>query len=157
MRRSNEVTQSCALLLAGACILGATQSQALCQVRGVVNLNFGNYNPVSAAPLETTGSVVYRCMAHSTPITIELGAGRSNTPAARQMQGPATNTLAYNLFVDPTRLNIWGDGSAGTYRLGPFLPLLGLDVAIPIYGRIPAQQSASQGAYSDTLVVTLNL
>ncbi|NTX35985.1 spore coat protein U domain-containing protein [Myxococcus sp. CA033] len=145
-----------ALMLAGLCGLLSASARASCEIRNVVGLRFLNYTPTSTLPLDTTGSITFRCsLIQLTPVTIDLSQGGSNNYALRRMQGPSSSTLVYNLYLDATRLSIWGNGLSGTSRYGPVLPLLGQDITVPIHGRVPAQQSVPAGSYSDTLVVTV--
>ncbi|TQF13026.1 spore coat protein U domain-containing protein [Myxococcus llanfairpwllgwyngyllgogerychwyrndrobwllllantysiliogogogochensis] len=145
-----------ALMLAGLCGLTSASARAVCEIRNVVGLRFLNYTPTATLPLDATGSITMRCTGPQlTPVTIDLSQGGSNNYALRRMQGPSSSTLAYNLYLDATRLLIWGNGLSGTSRYGPILPVLGLEITLPIHGRVPAQQSVAAGSYSDTLVVTL--
>ncbi|WP_426747684.1 spore coat U domain-containing protein [Myxococcus faecalis] len=155
MRRRSEALGAGALVLAGLGLLAPGQARAACQIRSAVGLNFANYTPTSPLPLDTAGSITYQCLLQLTPMTIDLSAGGSSTYANRRMQGPSSSTLAYNLYLDAARLRVWGNGVSGTSRYGPVIPLLAIDVTVPIYGRIPAQQTVPAGTYSDTLVMTM--
>jgi spore coat protein U-like protein len=63
----------------------------------------------------------------------------------------AGNLLSYNLYLDPTRLTIWGDGSAGTGTVNS----TGITGSSTVYGRIPARQNAVVGMYADVVIVTV--
>ncbi|NVJ20902.1 spore coat protein U domain-containing protein [Myxococcus sp. AM011] len=157
MRLHGDAIRPRALLLAGLCGLAPASAQAVCEVRNVVGLSFLNYTSTSTLPLDAMGSITFRCtIIQLTPVTIDLSQGSSNSYTTRLMNGPSSSKLAYNLYLDPSRLVVWGNNTAGTSRYGPVLPLLGLDITVPIHGRVPAQQSVAAGAYSDTLVVTVN-
>lgn len=155
MRLGGDTTRTCALLLAGLCGLTPASALAACEIRGVVGLSFLNYTSTSTQPLDTNGSITFQCTLVATPVTIDLSQGSSNSYEPRRMQGPSSNTLAYNLYLDATRLSIWGNGLSGTSHYGPVTPPLDVDITVPIYGRVPAQQSVVAGAYADTLVVTV--
>ncbi|MCK8500047.1 spore coat U domain-containing protein [Myxococcus faecalis] len=155
MRRRGKAPGARALVLAGLCLLVPEQARAACQIRSVVGLDFANYTPTSPLPLDTVGSITYLCLLQLTPMTIDLSPGQSGTHAHRSMRGPASNTLSYNIYVDAARLLVWGNGASGTSRYGPVIPVLALDVTVPVYGRIPAQQTVPAGTYSDTLVMTM--
>lgn|SRR5215217_2540461 len=157
MRMRGDAARTRALLLAWLCGLAPASARAACEIRNVVGLSFLNYTSTSSLPLDAAGSITFRCtIVQLTPVTIDLGAGGSNNHVARRMTGPSSSTLAYNLYVDTARLSVWGNGAGGTSRYGPVIPLLGLDITVPIYGRVPALQSVAAGSYSDTLVVTVN-
>lgn len=73
----------------------------------------------------------------------------------RKMRGVDGNVLKYNLFVDPARRRVWGDGvSSGTQTIrgesDGRRPL-----SIPVYGLVPPRQSVLTGPYSDNLLVTV--
>ena len=62
--------------------------------------------------------------------------------------------LSYNLFSNPSRSQVIGDGTSGSttltrdvYRANPW--------DVTLYGRIPALQVIPPGLYSDSLVVTI--
>ena len=46
---------------------------------------------------------------------------------------------------------VWGNGSGGT-----ILVYGDCDHAFPVYGRVPARQLVSPGAYIDTIIVTVS-
>lgn len=127
---------------------------ANCRVT-VTPLDFGIYNPGSAAPLDVAGNLDVRCVggAGSFIVTISQGANGSFFP--RQLaSGPYL--MQYNLYVDPARSLIWGDGAGGTSVNSGSKPSSGrpLSFSFPIYGRIFARQSVAAGVYTDSLLVT---
>ncbi len=114
-------------------------------------LNFGNYDVFSTLNDDITATINVNCPS-GTPYSIWLSSG-SGTYSSRILSSGA-RSLAYNLYLDPTRLSIWGDGSAGT---GIFSGTgTGSNVATPVYGRIPAGQNAWVGNYTDLVTVTVN-
>lgn len=124
---------------------------ASCDV-DAADLGFGNYDPVSATPQDATGSMVVRCT-NGTGYTIAMnaGAGSGATVASRHMTSGG-NALTYSLYRDAARNTVWGENTgvntvAGTGN--------GAAQNLTIYARIPAQQTAPAGAYTDTVTVTL--
>lgn len=115
-----------------------------------LGLSFGNYDVFSALNDDITGTININCPS-ATAYSISLSSG-SGTYTARAMTS-GTNILAYNLYLDPTRLTIWGDGSAGTGTVGA--TGTGATVGSPVYGRIPAGQNAYVGSYADVVIVTV--
>jgi spore coat protein U-like protein len=113
-------------------------------------ISFGNYDVFSTLNDDITGTVNVNCLSGTTYV-ISLSSG-SGTYTSRIMTNGA-NILAYNLFLDPTHLTIWGDGSAGTGTLTG--TGTGANTAATVYGRIPAGQNAAVGAYSDVITVTV--
>ena len=102
---------------------------------------------------DVTGELIVHCdepSGFSVGLSPGLGAY-----LGRKMRGADGSELRYNLFVDPARQRVWGDGrSAGT------LTIKGENdgrrpSVIPIYGSVPSRQRVLTGAYSDNLLVTL--
>jgi spore coat protein U-like protein len=113
-----------------------------------VGLNFGNYDVFSTLDDDITGTINVSCQA-STSYSISLSSG-SGTYSARTLLS-AGNLLNYNLYLDPTRLTIWGDGSATTGTVSGS----GTTGNYTVYGRIPARQNAVVGIYADIVTVTV--
>ena len=128
---------------------------AQCSFDMVLAVRFGAYDPLEAAPLDSTGSLTIDCKGKGgdTPFVVLLGRGSSGSYATRTMRGPGGATLGYNLYLDATRLTIWGDGTGGSTYYGPTaIPSV---VTIPVYGRIPAYQAPAAGSYADTITITV--
>jgi spore coat protein U-like protein len=122
-----------------------------CTVAGVAGVAFGAYDPIGAnatAPRDATGRIQYRCGA--TPL-VTLSTGASGSYQPRQLRQVA-RALAYNLYRDTARTQIWGDGTAGTTTV---MGQRG-NRTLVIYGRIFPGQPAAAGTYGDTIVATLN-
>src|SRR5690349_3398119 len=77
---------------------------ANCNV-SALGVAFGSYNVFSSTATDITGSVSVTCN-RTTAYTISLSTG-SGTYSSRSLKS-GTNVLSYNLFVDVTRLTIWG-------------------------------------------------
>lgn len=130
----------------------------------VTGVAFGVYNPLSAAPASSTGSILVNCTllsgaAVNDAISVTLTTGSSGSYAARSMTS-GSSTLNYNIYFSPAYQQIWGNGTGGSYYGVATLPL---SPAAPtgvatgtFYGQIPAQQDVTPGSYSDTIVVTVN-
>lgn len=73
----------------------------------------------------------------------------------RRMKNGEGSELVYNLFVDPAKSSVWGDGiSGGTATL------IGENdgrrpTFLTVYAVVPANQSVVTGNYRDNLLVTL--
>lgn len=126
-----------------------------CSITNAVGPAFGGYDTLSAAPLDSTGYVSFRCeqVGPFDTIVIELNRGRGNSFSPRQMMWRGER-LAYNLYLDAARTLIWGDGSRGTSRYQA-RPLEGRTESIPIHARIPPRQPVRPGPYSDHVVLTI--
>ncbi len=120
------------------------------------SVDFGSYDVFSATPLDSTGAISVFCN-RRTFVTGSIGASpNSGGFDPRQMKlstGP--DLLNYNLFRDPARTQIWGDGTGGADTVSGTVPRFGT-VNRNIYGRIPPGQDISAGHYTETITVTIN-
>ncbi len=64
--------------------------------------------------------------------------------------------LEYNLYLDPTGVSIWGDGSGGSQVYITSNPPNGAPVNLTVYGRIQARQGAPAGMYRDNVFVVID-
>lgn len=139
---------------AAACTLGlaAAPAEGACSL-SATGVAFGAYDVFAPAPTDSTGSVVLECDPAEKNITITLGPG-TGTFATRTLRRGA-ETLGYHLYLDAARTTVWGDGSAGTSTVFIRNPRPNRPTEVTIFGRIPAAQDVSVGAYSDTIIVTV--
>jgi spore coat protein U-like protein len=133
---------ACLLTVAAPCA-----HPAGCSV-STAGLNFGNYDVFSTLDDDITSTINVSCQS-STSYSISLSSG-SGTYSSRTLVS-AGNLLSYNLYLDPTRLTIWGDGSAATGTVSA----TGITGSYTVYGRVPAQQNAVVGIYADIVTVTV--
>lgn len=132
---------------------------ASCSVASV-SVPFGSYNPFRLSHTDTNGNIAVTCTGVSgelVTLSIALSAGGSGTPGLRRMRN-GSGSLSYNLYTTTTRTTVWGDGNAGTLLATDSFALSGTHVMrdYPVYGRTFARQNVPVGAYSDSIVVTLN-
>jgi spore coat protein U-like protein len=119
---------------------------------GMSSAMFGNYNPLLATSLDTTGTVSFTCNLFALLPQLALGRGASSTFNPRKMVGPGGVQLSYNIYLDGLHLLIWGDGSDLTT---PRFIALGLVGQVTFYGSIPPRQNVVAGTYTDSPVVTI--
>jgi len=117
------------------------------------SVSFGNYDVFGASPVDSTGSVSFTCGTAVRLTTVGLSRGQSSSFNPRTMTKSGED-LAYNLYQDAARTSIWGDGTSGTTQYSTGNPAD--NTTLTIYGRIPAAQDVSAGAYSDTVTATIN-
>jgi spore coat protein U-like protein len=123
-----------------------------CSVR-VIALQFGDYNPLSPLAVDSTADVYVTCDP-SIPYSIALDAGANSggsfDPRKMTMIG-GFSYMAYNIFRDPGRIEIWGDGRNNTFtNIGVGT---GVESHFTAYGRLPGGQNVPVGLYSDSLSV----
>ncbi len=113
------------------------------------SLAFGNY---TLAQLDNSSTITATCT-NGTTYTIGLDAGNFSgaTTTTRRMTGPSAAGLSYSLFSDSGRTTNWGNAT-GSWVSGTGT---GAAQVLTVYGRIPANQTALIGSYTDTVTVTL--
>ena len=140
--------------LQGAVIDAHAAQPSGCSLGGAA-IAFGAYDPTILTPLDTAGTLIYRCAQKDHNIMITLSQGAGTSFATRRMVN-GTDQLFYNLYRDAARTVIWGDGTGGTQAFIPRNPQgNNQDLTVPIFGRIPALQNVSVGNYADTITATL--
>jgi len=121
---------------------------ARCTV-SAAGIAFGAYDPTANS--DQNGSITIQCT-KGTAATISLDEGAA--PAGRQMAGPGTDTLTYELYSDVAGGTIWGSGSGGSTVA--YNPTTSAPSTLTVFGRIPlGQNNAGVGAYADTVTVTV--
>ncbi|MCA8885841.1 MAG: spore coat protein U domain-containing protein [Hyphomonadaceae bacterium] len=118
------------------------------------DLAFGNYDPVSVSPLDAETTLSVTCT-NGTPyyVGMSLGDGAGASMATRRMtKSGGAQTLDYVLYQDTQRSVLWGD--TGVDRLSGTGD--GSANTLHLYGRIPIQQTAPAGNYTDNITVTVS-
>jgi spore coat protein U-like protein len=116
---------------------------------------FGSYDPVgthAVTPLDSTGSVTVTCTKGS-GTRIDLGLGANSSGSTRRMQGP-TDLLTYELYQDSGRTTIWSSGAGSGLAISTAPSIT--PRSFTVYGRVPAAQNVGAGAYTDTVLATVN-
>jgi spore coat protein U-like protein len=112
------------------------------------NLGFGLYDTLSGAPSDTVATIAVDCD-EETAFEIALGPGTGSYSSRTMTGGP--DSMAYNLYIDPQRVMVWGDGTGGSSTVGA----VSVRRDFTVYGRAPAQQNLRAGSYSDVVSVTV--
>ena len=135
-------------------LLAASHAEAAkCSVSATA-VSFGSYNVFNAAPVDSTGTVRYNCNGGAKNLVIAISRGQSPTFMPRTLK-KGTESLTYNLFQDPSRTVVWGDGTGGSQYFYAGDPANNDDVDVTIFGRIPPSQDITAGAYSDSVTVMI--
>ena len=126
------------------------------------NISFGAYNPIdthASAALNADGAVSTTCTVGSTgKIIIGQGldpaTGSTDAAPARRMGGPGeADYLNYQVYSDSSLASVWTNEVAS----GVGYTASGSAQVLLVHGSVPGgQTSATEGSYSDTLVVTVN-
>lgn len=157
-----KLTKAMAALLLAGLAMPATGASCSATSAGIV---LGIYTPNQAAPADSVGRVSVTCeksvldaLPLTVPYSVEISRGGGASYAAREMSS-GTNSLRYNLYLDPSRTTIWGDATGGTSSAAGALQLqspLGSSAAThSFYGRVFAGQNLVPGSYADAIVITV--
>lgn len=122
--------------LSGACTLSATA------------LNFGSFG-LLVSPVDSTATISVTCPL-GTPYQIGLSGTGGSGANNRLISG--VNQIGYGLYKDAGRNDPWGD-TGGSLAVGIGT---GLEQQHAVFARIPVQSMPHVGAYSDTLIITIN-
>lgn len=145
-----------------ASLLAASASGAAavsCSVESA-GLSFGSYNPFRGAPNDSVGTISMTCSGsagNEVVYVMRIGPGSSGSPTSRTMRSASGWTLGYNLYTDPARSLVWGDGTGGTRVLADAFTLRGMGETrrYPVFGRTFERQNVAPGIYTDSLVVSV--
>lgn len=149
-RRHLSWTGALALML-----ISGTAQAVNCQLT-ISPLDYGIYSPGDTVSLDVTGNLDLRCAGNAGSFMVTISPGANGGFSPRQMaSGPYL--MQYNLYSDPARSQIWGDGTGDTSVVTGSKPANGPPVSFsfPIYGRIFPRQNVSPGLYADSLLVTV--
>lgn len=119
------------------------------------NLSFGSYNPITTAAHDATTVIRAFCNAGMVA-SISLDNGAHFSGGLRRMAGPVGEYLSYNIFADAGRTVVWNSSSTVSSTSTSFTTPLGGINGLTGYGRIPPQQAVRAGAYTDTVIATVN-
>jgi spore coat protein U-like protein len=117
-------------------------------------LSFGDYDMFYPAPLDSQAFINLQCSTNDPfRVTVDSGLNGDGSFSLRRMSSTGRTNLLYNLYLDPSRRQIWGDGN-GNSSFYSATPLNGR-AQIPIYGRVPPAQPVETGIYRDSVIVTV--
>lgn len=138
-------------LAAAIVLMAAHDARAQCVITAVP-VNFGVYQPFSAIPADSNGTVTIHCHFFG-PYSIAIGPPATGNPNGRHMSRSGSQ-LSYRLYTDAARRTVWGDGTGGSAIVSGFCAG-SCNNDHSIYGRIPARRSVVPGTYTDTVTITV--
>ena len=162
-RKSLFLAAALAALMGQSSVLAATASNPLAVSATVSNncsiaagaLSFGTYDALTAnasTNLDQTGSFSITCTKGTVyAVSLSLGAHASGTTRRMVNAADATAFLSYEIYNDSFGGTVWN----GTNMVSGAAASKNTAITLTAYGRVPAGQDASQGAYSDTVVETV--
>lgn len=114
------------------------------------DLNFGSYqSPYQSTDVLSSNNIILICDLFSlgNRFSIKLLPGQSGNPAQRYLTN-GRDKLYYNLFLNSSRNNVWGDGTNGSsYYNGVTLIYLRANIFSVVF----KNQNVSPGFYSDNI------
>lgn len=160
----------CGLLI--LCLASGGAQAAACN-QSLTDIGFGVITQLDPQPTDVQGTITVECQAEAADLAglpptaivdyqIRIDGGTAGNVVLRALQGPGA-TLRYNIYTDPGRQSVWGDGGNGTTtQSGQFVftadeVLQGTPKSAGhlSYARIPPNVNVVPGQYSDTVTVTL--
>jgi spore coat protein U-like protein len=149
----------------------AAQAQIMTCTATNTTVNFGAYDVIAGATLDGVGSFTVTCVRTTNGATrnVTYSVQLAGSPA-RELAPPAgADRLAFNVYIDASRTQPWGDGTGGTFAITGALSVPGAQAggtatSTPhnYYARIaPGGQDVSAASpgpppttYQQTLTVT---
>ncbi|MFU8797193.1 MAG: spore coat U domain-containing protein [Gammaproteobacteria bacterium] len=125
-----------------------------CTFPSINGIAFGTYT-VEGQNLTSVGSITYHCTGPVTAVAIKITAGSAGEFNRAMLNNITGERLYYNLYLDPARQIVWGEGSSGT-GIYEEKPTPDISRSIPVYGYIPSGQDVGPGVYRDQLIVSLD-
>lgn len=151
------------LLMIGGAVGGKSKpcKKCYCFVTAT-DVAFGAYDGLAQTIVDSTGDIEVSCgtdtIGDVISYEIELsGANKGSSP--RELSGHGKNELYYNLYTDPSRTLIWGDGKGSTVMVADsytFTVLCCVTRNYTLYGRIDAGQNVEPGLFSDAITVKVD-
>lgn len=131
------------------------QAQILssCAVSGA-NLSFGNYDASSASVLDASSTLSVNCT-QGTAYVVKLDVGSGGGSYVNRTMANGANVLAFNLYRNAARSEVWGDESGATLSVSGTGSGLLTANSHTVYGRVPIGQDEIPGTYSSTITVTV--
>lgn len=151
------------LLGGAAALLAATSAPArattsACRVEAT-QMVFGAYHGRTSAPQDITATITVVCNALGTSaslVSFSVTPGDGAVPNRTMRR--SEESMRYQLFVDPARTVLWGNGTGGTQALtgsGTASRTVPLRASFTLYGRALARQRVLAGAYVDAVSISL--
>lgn len=145
-------TQACAAGMgtdAGLTFQAIATVTPMCLLQKPADLNFGTRSNLGTVTDATT-AINLTCT-RAASYSVELDRGLNNNGVNRNMRlNTGTATVNYELYRDPARSQVWRTGSNALTGTGT-----GVVQSLIVYGRIPTQATPAQGAFTDTVTVTV--
>jgi len=121
-------------------------------------VTFLPFNPLLTTQVDAAGEVRVVCTGVAGAFVdqeIRLGPSARTFTFARAMEKAGGVRLAYNLYLNPARTQVWTETAPNTHIEHIALGLLIFSYDVDVFARVAGAGTAQPGAYSDTITVTL--
>jgi spore coat protein U-like protein len=125
-----------------------------CAILNVTSVDFGSYNLRRNEPLDSVGTLLYRCSGVGPADRVRVELTRGTSHSFQRAMSFRQSRLRYNLYLDASHSVVWGDGTSGT-GVYTTRPIEDTTMTVSIYGRISPRQNVRAGRYSDQINVTV--
>ncbi len=150
-RPAPALTATLALLALTGALAAQAEAAPACEAR-VSLVDFGQAEFDEGEDI--TGELTVTC---DGPTSFEVSASPGyGSYRQRTMVGPEGDVLRYNLYVDPARRRVWGDGEAGGTATIAGKSDGRKAANYTIYGRIHDRQSVRSGRYRNSVKVSVS-
>ena len=116
---------------------------------------FGNVDVLSGAAIDTTSTITLTCSGGGgvgQTLCVSIDVGSQGDATSRQLLGPSSNKLRYDLYSNSARTQLWGSWETGYDTAGVTVNVpQNSTTPVTVYARLfGSQQTAAVGSYSST-------
>lgn len=134
-------------------LCGVSVAKANC-LFNVSNLDFGNYHsPYQQADVLSSSPIGVMCDNLSAGNTLSIKMYPGQSANFNRYLSNGKDNLYYNLYLDSSRSNVWGDGTNGT---SVYNATVTANTTIMIFSSVFKNQNISPGIYQDNIVFEMN-
>ena len=138
--------------------VAAAAAQAACFVNAG-GISFGAYDVSDSYPRDSMLMLTLSCQemrARDLRVSIGPSATSGGIPVRQMKWTAGVDRLTYNLFTDPSRTQVWGEGAGGDAVIVQGV-IQDSPQQLSVFGRIPPGQDVSAGTYGDVVTITVEI
>lgn len=150
--------RACCLIFCTVLWMGSRVIAAECSVT-TTGLAFGALTGNSLRSAKTLGKLIVNCRGKTgerVSYRVRLTTGQGSFRARLMQSG--SSKLAYNLYLDASHTQVWGDGTGNTSEISDTMLLPGSFYSrlYPVYARVVAAGTPPSGSYADVVTVQID-
>lgn len=147
-RAGNQVCAAGAGTDAGLTFQALATVTPMCLLQKPADLNFGTRSSLTTVADATT-SISLTCTRDAS-YSVALDAGVNNNGNRNMRLNAGTALVRYELYRNAARNQLWTTGANAQTGTGT-----GTAQTLTVYGRVPTQTTPAQGAFTDTVTITV--